>query len=137
MVHRDIKPSKLMSAREGNKPVIKVLDFGLAKITSEGLAKSGLTHEGQMLGTPAHIAPEQIKNARSADIRADIYGLGCTLYNSPRAGRRFAATASGDGQECRRAPREFANGAAETTAATPNADTDAPRATRHDTKAWG
>jgi len=81
MVHRDIKPSNLMLAREGDKPVIKVLDFGLAKFTSEGLAESGLTHEGQMLGTPDYIAPEQIRDARSADIRADIYSLGCTLYH--------------------------------------------------------
>jgi serine/threonine protein kinase len=80
MVHRDIKPSNLMVAREGNKPVIKVLDFGLAKVTSEGLAESGLTHEGQMLGTPDYIAPEQIRDARSADIRADIYSLACTLF---------------------------------------------------------
>jgi serine/threonine protein kinase/formylglycine-generating enzyme required for sulfatase activity len=79
MVHRDIKPSNLMVAREGNKPVIKVLDFGLAKVTSEGLTERGLTHEGQMLGTPDYIAPEQIRDARSADIRADIYSLGCTL----------------------------------------------------------
>ena len=40
----------------------------------------GLTHEGQMLGTPAYIAPEQITNACRADIRADIYSLGCTAY---------------------------------------------------------
>ena len=50
MVHRDIKPSNLMLAREGNKPVVKVLDFGLAKVTSEGAVDGGLTHEGQMLG---------------------------------------------------------------------------------------
>jgi hypothetical protein len=57
-----------------------VLDFGLAKLTSEGQADSGLTREGQMLGTPAYIAPEQIRDAQSADIRADIYSLGCTFY---------------------------------------------------------
>ena len=61
MVHRDIKPSNLMLAREGNKPVVKVLDFGLAKVTSEGPVDGGLTHEGQMLGTPDYIAPEQIR----------------------------------------------------------------------------
>jgi len=51
MVHRDIKPSNLMLAKDGNKPVIKVLDFGLAKVTSEGVVDGGLTQEGQMLGT--------------------------------------------------------------------------------------
>ena len=80
MVHRDIKPSNLMLAKQGNRGVVKVLDFGLAKVTSEGAVDAGLTHEGQMLGTPDYIAPEQISNARRADIRADIYSLGCTLY---------------------------------------------------------
>jgi serine/threonine protein kinase len=80
MVHRDIKPSNLMLTRQGSKAVVKVLDFGLAKVQSEGPVDGGLTHEGQMLGTPAYIAPEQISDARHADIRADIYSLGCTLY---------------------------------------------------------
>ncbi len=80
MVHRDIKPANLILAREGTKAIVKVLDFGLAKVTSEGQADSGLTREGQMLGTPDFIAPEQIRNAQSADIRADIYSLGCTFY---------------------------------------------------------
>ena len=80
MVHRDIKPANLMLAREGKKAIVKVLDFGLAKVTSEGQTDSGLTREGQMLGTPDYIAPEQIRDAQSADIRADIYSLGCTLY---------------------------------------------------------
>ena len=80
MVHRDIKPGNLMLAREGKKAVVKVLDFGLAKVTSEGQADSGLTREGQMLGTPDYIAPEQIRDAQTADIRADIYSLGCTFY---------------------------------------------------------
>jgi serine/threonine protein kinase/WD40 repeat protein len=80
MVHRDIKPSNLMLAKQGNRAIVKVLDFGLAKVQSEGAVDGGLTHEGQMLGTPDYIAPEQISNARRADIRADIYSLGCTLY---------------------------------------------------------
>jgi len=80
MVHRDIKPSNLMLARDGNKPLIKVLDFGLAKVASEGAVDGGLTHEGQMLGTPHYIAPEQTVSPQKADIRADIYSLGCTLY---------------------------------------------------------
>jgi serine/threonine protein kinase len=80
MVHRDIKPANLILARDGKKAIVKVLDFGLAKVTSEGQTDSGLTREGQMLGTPDYIAPEQIRNAQSADIRADIYSLGCTFY---------------------------------------------------------
>ena len=80
MVHRDIKPANLILARDGKKAIVKVLDFGLAKVTSEGQTDSGLTREGQMLGTPDYIAPEQIRDAQSADIRADIYSLGCTFY---------------------------------------------------------
>jgi serine/threonine protein kinase len=80
MVHRDIKPSNLMLTKDGNKPVIKVLDFGLAKAASERGTDGGLTQDGQMLGTPHYVAPEQTINAQEADIRADIYSLGCTLY---------------------------------------------------------
>ncbi|QEH35420.1 Serine/threonine-protein kinase PrkC [Aquisphaera giovannonii] len=80
MVHRDIKPSNLMLAREGSRPVVKILDFGLAKVSSEGGIAASLTHSGQMLGTPHYIAPEQTVDAQKADIRADIYSLGCTLY---------------------------------------------------------
>jgi serine/threonine protein kinase len=92
MVHRDIKPSNLMLAKQGNRAVIKVLDFGLAKVKSEGAVDGGLTHEGQMLGTPDYIAPEQIRDARGADIRADIYSLGCTLYYLLTGGPPFQAT---------------------------------------------
>ncbi len=81
LVHRDIKPSNLMLARKRDKPTIKVLDFGLAKATREERVDSGLTGQGQMLGTPDCVAPEQIRDAQSADIRADIYSLGCTLYH--------------------------------------------------------
>jgi serine/threonine protein kinase len=81
MVHRDIKPQNLILARDGKKHVVKVLDFGLAKATRE---KEGTGHDltgtGKMLGTPDYIAPEQTLDAAKADIRADVYSLGCTLY---------------------------------------------------------
>jgi serine/threonine protein kinase/WD40 repeat protein len=80
MVHRDIKPNNLMLAIVGKKHVVKILDFGLAKATSEKAAETALTKSGQMLGTPDYIAPEQTLDAHQADIRADIYSLGCTLY---------------------------------------------------------
>jgi formylglycine-generating enzyme required for sulfatase activity len=69
-----------MLARKGDKATVKILDFGLAKATREQKADSGLTSAGQALGTPDYIAPEQILNAPTADIRADIYSLGATLY---------------------------------------------------------
>ncbi len=80
MVHRDIKPSNLMLTRQDDRALIKVLDFGLAKIPSDGMVDGSLTKGGQILGTPAYMAPEQIRDAHRADIRADIYSLGCTLY---------------------------------------------------------
>ncbi len=80
LVHRDIKPGNLMLARKGTRATVKILDFGLAKATRDEKLVDSLTADGQALGTPAFIAPEQIKDSRSADIRADIYGLGATLY---------------------------------------------------------
>ena len=80
LVHRDIKPGNLMLSRKGGQATVKVLDFGLAKATREEKVDSALTSEGQALGTPDFIAPEQILDAPNADIRADIYSLGGTLY---------------------------------------------------------
>jgi serine/threonine protein kinase len=81
MVHRDVKPQNLILARHGKKHLVKVLDFGLAKATrEEGGTARGLTGSGMMLGTPEYMAPEQFSDAAKADVRADIYSLGCTLY---------------------------------------------------------
>ncbi len=77
MVHRDIKPQNLMLTPKGQ---VKILDFGLAKVVSERGMSEGLTPSDACMGTPEYIAPEQAKNARTADIRADLYSLGCTLY---------------------------------------------------------
>ncbi len=78
MVHRDLKPQNLMLVSD--KGVVKVLDFGLARLASERPQGQGLTVENAVMGTPEYLAPEQATDARQADIRADIYSLGCTLY---------------------------------------------------------
>jgi serine/threonine-protein kinase len=76
LVHRDIKPGNLLVTAGG----LKVLDLGLARLrpTSEG--GSALTDVGTFLGTPDFVAPEQARNSLSADIRSDLYSLGCTVY---------------------------------------------------------
>jgi hypothetical protein len=78
MVHRDLKPHNLMLTPKG---VVKILDFGLAKLASERTGSAaGLTAENAVLGTPEYMAPEQALSTKDADIRADIYALGATLF---------------------------------------------------------
>src|SRR4051812_22590719 len=80
LVHRDIKPRNLMLSRKGDRAAVKVLDFGLARAPREEKVDGGLPPVGQALGPPDFIAPEQILDAPSADIRADVYSLGGPLY---------------------------------------------------------
>ncbi len=71
IVHRDLKPENILIARDG---VVKVMDFGIAR-----LMDSRLTATGQLLGTPAYMSPEQAQG-RPADARSDIYSLGLVMY---------------------------------------------------------
>jgi serine/threonine protein kinase len=94
MVHRDLKPANLMltPAPTPGKPdttwdaTVKIVDIGLGRElfdenTPEGQMETQLTVEGAVLGTPDYLAPEQARDARAADIRADMYSLGCVLYH--------------------------------------------------------
>ena len=92
-MHRDIKPGNLMLARRKRPGFDQGTGLRAGEGAKRGNVAAGLTHEGQMLGTPAYIAPEQISNARRADIRADIYSLGCTLYCLLTGGPPFRARA--------------------------------------------
>ena len=77
LVHRDIKPSNLMLTPGGR---VKVLDLGVARDHHQSSEAERFTSPGQCLGTPDYMAPEQCVDPHAVDSRADIYGLGCTLY---------------------------------------------------------
>jgi serine/threonine protein kinase/tetratricopeptide (TPR) repeat protein len=74
IVHRDVKPANLILGSDG---VLRLMDFGLARVAAESLA----TQSGQILGTPAYMSPEQLGGAATTlDGRTDVYSLGATLY---------------------------------------------------------
>ena len=77
LIHRDVKPSNLMLSREGR---VKIMDLGLVKIQTAG-RDPGVTHVGQLLGTPYYMPPEQFDAEARLDHRADVYSLGATLYH--------------------------------------------------------
>ncbi len=78
LVHRDIKPSNLMLVHEEDEVIVKVIDFGLAKITDQDSAEAALTIAG-FAGTPYYASPEQLQE-KPLDSRSDIYSLGMTLW---------------------------------------------------------
>ena len=100
IIHRDLKPANISITRAG---VVKVLDFGLAKLTEHAVAGSGpgsslsptitspalATHAGMMLGTAAYMSPEQARG-KEADRRADLWAFGCVLYEMLTGRQAFA-----------------------------------------------
>lgn len=88
MIHRDLKPANLMLVPvDDGLPQVKILDIGLGRTLFDESAETErqetqITQEGVLLGTPDYLAPEQARDARSVDVRADIYSLGCVLYHA-------------------------------------------------------
>jgi tetratricopeptide (TPR) repeat protein len=82
IIHRDLKPSNVMVTLHGDKPVPKVIDFGIAKATQQKLTdKTLFTRFEQFLGTPVYMSPEQAAmSGLDIDTRSDIYSLGVLLY---------------------------------------------------------
>jgi len=82
IIHRDLKPSNILVSVHGDRAVPKIIDFGIAKaITSPLTDKTFVTFQGQLLGTPEYMSPEQVDLAtQDIDTRSDIYSLGVVLY---------------------------------------------------------
>lgn len=77
IVHRDIKPENILLDKKGR---VRIADFGLAKLMGRLRSDDSLTANGQRMGTPHYMAPEQMEKPLSVDHRADIYSLGVVLY---------------------------------------------------------
>jgi serine/threonine-protein kinase len=88
IVHRDLKPDNVMiTTGPKGAPLLKLLDFGIAKLKVTGELEKGLTRPGVIMGTPEYMAPEQAYSADAVDSRADIFSLGVMMFEM-LAGRR-------------------------------------------------
>jgi eukaryotic-like serine/threonine-protein kinase len=77
LIHRDVKPANLLVNSQGR---VKLLDLGLALFADDAQASLTIDHNDKVLGTADYLAPEQALNSHKVDPRADLYGLGCTMY---------------------------------------------------------
>ena len=89
VVHRDLKPDNVFIVPATGGPLLKLIDFGIAKLRASTAFQKGLTRAGVIMGTPEYMAPEQLFSAESVDHRADLYSLGVILFEM-LSGRRPA-----------------------------------------------
>lgn len=92
IVHRDLKPSNLfLTARPEGTPLVKVLDFGLSKMSlpDQGAPEASLTATDFIMGSPQYMSPEQLRSLKSVDQRTDIWALGVILYEMLAGKRPF------------------------------------------------
>jgi serine/threonine-protein kinase len=92
ILHRDLKPSNLFLARRPDgSSLIKVLDFGLSKLTRDGSGRQSLTDTATVIGSPHYMPPEQIRSLKLTDARSDIWAIGVILYELVTGRRPFDA----------------------------------------------
>jgi serine/threonine-protein kinase len=100
IVHRDLKPDNLFLSTDGGPRtpvVVKILDFGIAKLVSGNTdGNINKTRTGSMLGTPAYMSPEQARDASAIDGRADVYALGCILFEMVAGRPPFVRPGAGE-----------------------------------------
>jgi serine/threonine protein kinase len=89
VVHRDLKPDNVFIVPVTGGPLLKLIDFGIAKLRASTEYQKGLTRAGVIMGTPEYMAPEQLFSAETVDHRADLYSLGVILFEM-LSGRRPA-----------------------------------------------
>jgi eukaryotic-like serine/threonine-protein kinase len=80
VVHRDMKPDNVFVTQSSGGPLLKLIDFGIAKLRASSEYTKGLTRAGVVMGTPEYMAPEQLLSAQTTDHRADLYSLGVMLF---------------------------------------------------------
>jgi serine/threonine-protein kinase len=94
LVHRDLKPANIFLARDDDREIVKVLDFGIAKDVT--LNVNSTTKTGSLLGTPAYMSPEQAQGVRGIDHRSDLWSLAVVVYECVTGDLPFDSEAFGD-----------------------------------------